>query len=361
MFPVSSCCWLRILLILSLLPLGFFAGCSEDSSTSPDEQIPPEFQTVLPEEAGYSSDSLAVVEQMCDGSGYDAMMAVSDGKVFFSWGEVERNYWCHSIRKPMLSALIGFYTGANGIDIEATMAELEINDIEPSLSDQELEATVRQLMQSRSGVYHPAAGETQEMRDSRPLRGSHEPGTFFYYNNWDFNALGTIFQQITGTDIFEEFDSRIAQPIGMEDFNPESCQYSYEPEYSDHPVYAFRMSCRDMARFGVLYQKNGVWEGQRIIDEEWIEMTTATVSIMDSTTGIGFGYMWKTFPEGSLLEEMIGYSGYYHTGVGIHILIILPEIDLVIVQRLNTDGEYEDPSDSGMEIGIAIINARLEE
>jgi hypothetical protein len=46
---------------------------------------------------------------------------------------------------------------------------------------------------SRSGVYHEAAAEAQVMINTRPDRGSHTHGTFFYYNNWDFNVLGTIF------------------------------------------------------------------------------------------------------------------------------------------------------------------------
>jgi CubicO group peptidase (beta-lactamase class C family) len=56
------------------------------------------------------------------------------------------------------------------------------------------------------------------MKAKRPKRHSHAPGTFWYYNNWDFNAFGTIFEQETGTKIFEEFDRRIAKPLQMEDF-----------------------------------------------------------------------------------------------------------------------------------------------
>jgi CubicO group peptidase (beta-lactamase class C family) len=53
----------------------------------------------------------------------------------------------------------------------------------------------------------------------RPKRHSLAPGTFWYYNNWDLNALGKIFEQETGTRIFEEFDQRIAGPLQMEDFD----------------------------------------------------------------------------------------------------------------------------------------------
>jgi len=218
---------------------------------------------------------------------------------------------------------------------------------------------VKQLLQSRSGIYHKAAAETQEMKDSRPLRGSHLPGTFFYYNNWDFNALGTIFERETGTKIFEEFKRRIADPIGMEDFSVSNCYYQYEDSLSMHPAYSFRMSARDMARFGVLYQKNGNWKGNQIIPIDWIAESTTTYSILDSAAGVGYGYMWATIPDGSGFAQLIGASGFYHTGIGVHIVIILPELKLVLVERYDTDGSWSDPGDAGMELGLMIINAKL--
>ena len=69
----------------------------------------------------------------------------------------------------------------------------------------------------------------------RPPRGSHPHGTFYYYNNWDFNAAGTIFRQETGLDIFETFKSEIADQIGMEEFSVSSCYYQYEQNKSVHP------------------------------------------------------------------------------------------------------------------------------
>ena len=215
------------------------------------------------------------------------------------------------------------------------------------------------LMKSRSGVYHEAAAETQEIKDQRPERGSHVPGTYFYYNNWDFNALGTIFEQKTGTKIFEEFKRRIADPIGMEDFRVEDCYYQYEQNLSIHPAYSFRMSARDMARFGALYQKNGVWKGEQIVPSDWISESTSTFSILDSTLGIGYGYLWYTFPESSALAQSIGASGFYHTGLGVHVVTILPERKLVIVERYDTDGDWIDPGEVGMELGMMIINSQL--
>jgi CubicO group peptidase (beta-lactamase class C family) len=343
--------------ILSLLSYTIFINCSKDS-TSP-EKDDDQLEYVTPEEVGYSSQQLNDAKQFAEQSGYAAVMALYDGKVFFNWGNIQQNYKCHSIRKPFLSALYGIHRQLGKINIDATLEELGINDIPPSLTTEEKLATVKELLMSRSGVYHKAAAETQEMKNLRPPRGSHPHGTFFYYNNWDFNVSGTIFEQETGTQIFEEFKRLIADPIGMEDFSVSNCYYQYEDSLSMHPAYSFRMSARDMARFGVLYQKNGNWKGTQIIPIDWINESTTTYSILDSTAGVGYGYMWYTIPDGSGFAQMIGASGFYHTGVGVHIVLVLPELKLVLVERYDTDGSWTDSGDAGMELGLMIINARI--
>lgn len=355
---ISIYCYLvSVAFIIGLLSISIFISYSKDptSSAKDDNQL----EYVTPEEVGYSSEKLNEAKQFAEQSGYATMMALYDGKVFFSWGEITKNYKCHSIRKPFLNALYGIHFALGNINLDATLEELGIDDIPPSLTNDEKQAKVRDLLKSRSGVYHEAAAENQEMKEFRPERGSHPPGTFFYYNNWDFNTLGTIFEQETGTKIFEEFKKRIADPVGMEDFSIENCYYQYEQNLSMHPAYSFRMSTRDMARFGVLYQKNGIWKNSQIIPSEWIHESTTTFSIVDSTAGVGYGYMWNTIPEGSAFEQLIGSSGYYHTGVGVHIVLILPEQKLVIVQRYDTDGVWVDPGNAGMELGLMVINARI--
>ncbi|MFC1683318.1 serine hydrolase domain-containing protein [Candidatus Zixiibacteriota bacterium] len=345
-------------LIIGVLSFSTFLNCSKDPQSADED--PNRLEYVFPEEVGYSSDELAEARQFAEQSGYAAVMALHDGKVFFSWGEITNNYWCHSIRKPFLSALYGIHVEQNHVNLDATLEELNIDDIAPVLTHDEKQATVRDLLKSRSGVYHEAAAEAAIMVEMRPERGSHAPGTFYYYNNWDFNALGTIFEQETETQIFEEFKEKIADPVGMEDFSTENCYYQHEPEKSMHPAYHFRMSARDMARFGVVYQNNGTWKGSRIVPSGWITESTTAYSIVDSASGVAYGYMWNVFPEGSSIADMVGYPGYYHTGVGIHALVIIPELELVIVERYDTDGDWVDPGDVGMELGMMIINARID-
>jgi CubicO group peptidase (beta-lactamase class C family) len=120
------------------------------------------------------------------------------------------------------------------------------------------------------------------------------------------------------------------------------------------------MSCRDLARFGVLYQKNGNWKGNQVIPAEWVAESTMAHSIDDSTYGTAYGYMWKVYPKGSLAAEMIGgYEVFGHTGLGgVQALMIIPELKLVIVERTNTDVPYID-KELGAELGLMIANGRL--
>lgn len=335
----------------------FFASCSV-APTETDKNTA-DLEVIRPEDVGYSSEKLKAAYNFAEQSGYNAVIALHKGKVLFSWGEVDKNFNVHSIWKPFVSALYGIYVERGEINLDMTVADLGIDDTDPKLTSEEKLATIRDLLKSRSGIYHPAAAETQEMRDSRPPRGSHLPNTFFYYNNWDFNVGGVIFEQLTGKQIFNEFKKEIADPIGMQDFNLLECFKAYELIFSLHPSWRFRMSARDLARFGALYQKNGMWNNKQILKPNWINESTTSYSIYDSTMGVGYGYRWKVIPENSPMSQMIGSKGYFHTGLGVQIVMVLEDLDLVIVELLNTDINWTDPGSKGFDLGMMIINAKL--
>jgi CubicO group peptidase (beta-lactamase class C family) len=316
---------------------------------------------VAPEDVGWSSQKLEEAKAFAEKINSAAVMVLYDGKVFISWGNVATKYRIHSIRKPLLGALYGIYWGRGKISLDATLDELNIDDIPPSLTKEEKTATVSDLLKSRSGVYHEAAAESEDMVETRPTRGSHPHDTFFYYNNWDFNALGTIFEKVTGAKIFEAFKREIAEPIGMEDFSLDDCQYSYEENKSKHPAYNFRMTARDMARFGLLYLRKGNWNGRQIIPEDWIEKSTTAYSSVNEELGLGYGYMWNVVKPGVGFSNIIfnGKGGFYHTGVGIHTLSVLPEHKVVYIYRYDTDGEFQDPGEATIQLVSMILNARL--
>ena len=307
-----------------------------------------------PEEAGWSSDGISTAKAIYDTSGSDAFLAVFDGAVLVSWGDVSRRYMCHSVRKSYLSALYGVYAAEGRIDLDKTLGELGIDD-DPPLTEREKRARVRHLLKSRSGVYHAAAYETPKMKERRPKRGSKEPGEFWYYNNWDFNALCTIFERETGTGVFEAFKSRIADPVGMEDFRLMDAYHHLESQHSIHPAYPFRMSARDMARFGLLFLRDGRWRDREIIPEDWVKASRRAYTEETTWDGFGYGYMWWVDVDES--DPKLGM--YAASGYGGHMIAVLPEQDLVFVNRTNTYlGETTQRADL-LRLIDAVLEARV--
>lgn len=350
--------------------IGLMMGCSAEGSieggtiNASGFEVPEDhnLERIAPEDAGWSSAKLQQAHQFAIDSGCNAVMALYDGKVFFARGNIHKNYQVHAIRMPFLNALYGIHLVGGNLDLDASLADLHLDDIDPGLTPEEKLAEVQHLLMSRSGVYHEAAGESQTMIDTRPARGSHAPDEFFYYNNWDFNALGTIFEQETGQDIFKAFRREIADVVGMVDFDIDNCFYQYQWNKSLHPAYHFKMSVRDLAKFGALYQNHGLWRGQRIIAGEWIDESTMAYATIDETTGAGHGYLWKTIPEDSYLGQTIGYPGYYHTGQEEgYALVIIPDIKLVIVEHYHTQQDWDDPESDAFELAMLILAARLDD
>jgi CubicO group peptidase (beta-lactamase class C family) len=176
------------------------------------------------------------------------------------------------------------------------------------------------------------------MKATRPQRGSHAPGTFWYYNNWDFNALGTIFEQQTKTSIGKAFEQRIATPLGMEDFRAEDVYYVRGPE-SIHPAYPSHISSRDLARFGLLYLRRGRWGDQQIVPAAWVDKLSHSTESVGSYNGFevgGYEYLWRTETNGKHFPGVdLGGGSFSARGIGGHFVVVVPARNLVIVHRVD--------------------------
>ena len=285
-------------------------------------------QITNPEELGWSKARLEESHQVAKDIGLSALFVVYQGAVLTTWGEVERKFMCHSIRKSLLSALIGIAAEEGELSLNQTLRKLKIDDAPYALLDTEKDATIRHLLSSNAAIFIDAA---YQYPGRMPERGAFLPGTRWYYpNNWGYNALLTIYEQETGNRIFEAFDERIATVIGMQDFEADDGYYHHERHKSSHPAYPFRMSARDLARFGLLYLNKGSWKGNQIISADWIIESTTRKEGSGNNEGGGYGYLWWT--EDGLFE----YPYYSAEGSGGHGILVFPDIDLVIVTRTNT-------------------------
>jgi CubicO group peptidase (beta-lactamase class C family) len=294
-------------------------------------------QLATPEQSGWSARGLEAVGDYLHRIGSSSAMIVQHGVIVQTWGDTTYRSNLHSCRKSLLNALIGIAVAQHKVNLDDTLDQLGIDDEAPSLSPTEKQATVREMLEARSGVYHAAAYETDRMAEERPSRGSHLPGEFWYYNNWDFNTLGYIYEHATGMTIFDAFYRQIAKPIGMQDFTSNDGHYVTIPE-SRFPAYLFDMSARDFARFALLYLRGGRWNGVQVVPAAWVKASTTAYS--DTPSG-GYGYLWWTgasasgdsasidFPHDSFWAE--GHLGQYAVAV--------PSLDLVIVNRVVDHGK----------------------
>ncbi len=346
----SWVCRIKMLSVF-LLTIAQVTGCQTTPKWVPHDGTRVSFypgeiwsKTTRPELLGWSPQKLAEAKAYADSIDTAAVMIVDNGVVVDAWGDIVRKFQCHSMRKSLMSALIGVQVDRGEMDLAKTLAELGIDDTPPMLTPEEKQATVGDLIKARSGIYHPALGESPGMKAMRPKRGSHRPGTFWYYNNWDFNALGTIYEKETGTGVFDAFERDIAKPLDMEDFDPNACRYLTNdnygtPDVSRHRYYLFRMSARDLARFGLLFLRDGRWKDQQIVSQAWVQESTSAHSKVGLNSW--YGYMWWSGTrEGLYPGVQVKGHCYSAAGWGGHRVIVLPFRKLVVVHRVNTDWRF---------------------
>ena len=290
-----------------------------------------------PEAAGFSSTRLAGVREAVKQLGTTGMVVVSGGRIVLECGDVAEVSHIASVRKSVLAMLFGKYVENGTIKLAKTLADLKVTD-HGGLSPQELEATVADLLAARSGVYHPASNGGDDLADAPP-RGSKRHGTYFLYNNWDFNALGTIFEQETGRNIYDALETDLARPIGMQDFRRERQEKSGDLTQSIHPAYHMHFSTRDMARIGYLMLRGGRWVRQQVVPGDWVKRAV-TVSTPNTEMNpvqyrdgpFGYGLLWWVF-DGRFDAE--GYAGGYTAiGVGGQFITVLPRLDLVVAHKV---------------------------
>ncbi|MDQ2701372.1 MAG: beta-lactamase family protein [Pseudomonadota bacterium] len=309
------------------------------------------FERISPEQAGYDPARLEALRALLEQSGSESLLLLKDGKVFFEYGDIHAKRLVHSMRKPLLNALIGIQLQRGCLDLDATLADYHIDERPPGLTALERSATLRQVLQSRSGVYHPATAESESMQAARPERGSHAPGTTYYYNNWDFNVAGAVFEQCAQLGVHEAFGAWIARPLGMRDYTgriispPAEGQPTpawadgirqLEPAISRYRAYHFRLSAHDLALFGQLYLQHGQWQGRQLVPADWIDASTQPISIIDERYGLAYGMLWDSL----VPEPGQARPSFFHTGLGVHMLGVYPEHGLVLVHRVNTEQPY---------------------
>jgi hypothetical protein len=268
-----------------------------------------------------------------------SIMILKNEKIVYEYGPTDKIMNTASIRKAIMSLLYGIAVHKGLIDIDKTLAELKIDEYTP-LTTQEKSATIQDLLMAKSGIYLPAQGEHDNQITDRPKRGSYQPGSYFFMNNFDANALCTIFMKETGISIGKFMEEHLAKPLGMQDFSEDNViigdPWFWPKKKSMHKQYYIYMSTRDLARIGAMVANSGRWNKKQVVPENWInESTTSFSNLKENHIGYGrydgFGYQWWIASD----SNSIWADGY-----GERFLIINPDKNLTLVEQNFTGNSF---------------------
>jgi CubicO group peptidase (beta-lactamase class C family) len=361
---------LRARIALSLL-LTLVAACaprvesssptSSGISTQTVYPIPSWTSIADPGSVGWSRAGLDSVRARLTTMATTGMVAVVGGRVLMEDGDVRAVSYLASVRKSILSMLFGIAVANGTVNLDRTLAQIGIDDI-GGLTAAEREATVRDLLSARSGVYHVASNPGDDLA-SAPPRGSQRHGSYYLYSNWDFNALGTIYEKETGRDIYDALEADLARPLGMEDFDRAIQVKSGDTTRSVHRAYHMNLSTRDMARIGYLMLREGNWAGRQIVPRDWVrESTRATTPVSEMNPArhragpFGYGYLWWVWDG----PHAVGpYRGAF-TGLGAvgQQIAVLPALDLVVAHKTRPGQGRSVSHQEFMEVLDLIVRAR---
>ena len=334
----------RIVLLpaLFLALAGAFACASPVADSAAEAVYPADSweRIVDPAAAGFSAQALDAIHPYVEGINTSAVMAVVGGRVLFEHGPVDSLSYLASVRKSILAMLYGNYVEDGTIDLDLTLEHLGMDDVQ-GLLPIEKRARVLDLVTARSGVYHPASNAGDNLADAPP-RGSQEPGTYYLYSNWDFNAAGAVFEQLTDRNIYDALETDLALPLGFQDWDRSIHRKSGDSTRSRNLAYHMVLSTRDMARIGHLMLLGGVWGEARVLPQGWAERITSVVTPSEEMNPeglrggeFGYGYMWWVW-DGPAVPE--GFEGAY-SGRGAYgqFITVIPALDMVVAHKTVPD------------------------
>jgi CubicO group peptidase (beta-lactamase class C family) len=251
-----------------------------------DFYIPIEKESILEDSIKNS-----LTNYLKDDTYFEACYIISGDKEVYKYGNTDIPYYTGSVRKSIYGLMYMKAIADSLIDINKTLAELGIDDKKNRLSDLEKTATVRNLLDSRSGIFIKGAGDLKGMRDGMPKRGSAIPGTQFYYSNWGFNILPILLEERTGMKTGELINDWFGKPLGMRYFNSSHVIYEYE-DVSEYPFTKIHICAEDLAKFGTILFDSVLYSAHSLLNSKTVD-ENFTAPRRSSSFFDGYGMLWN--------------------------------------------------------------------
>lgn len=295
------------------------------------------FVRATPESQGISSDLFAALLRELDASKDTEMhhfMALRHGKVICecNFAPYPKGMWhiTHSMCKSITGMAIGML-----IEEEKLKLDENIYDIFPDHTNAFSKIfrpviTVENLLTMTSGVTFNESG----IVSGNDWLGSFlnasvngKPGTEFQYNSLNTYVLSAIVTKRTGETLTEYLTPRLFGPLGITKYYWETC-----PKGITKGGWGLFLCAEDMAKLGQLYLQKGKWNGQQLVSEYWIEISTARhLKTQNDTYGYGYQLWMEQRPGSFEYNGMLGQN-----------VIIYPDMDMVLVTNAGNKEMFQD-------------------
>ena len=295
------------------------------------------FVRATPESQGISSDLFAALLRELDASKDTEMhhfMALHHGKVICecNFAPYPKGMWhiTHSMCKSITGMAIGMLIEEEKLKLDENIYDIFPDHINAFSKIFRPVITVENLLTMTSGVTFNESG----IVSGNDWLGSFlnasvngKPGTEFQYNSLNTYVLSAIVTKRTGETLTEYLTPRLFDPLGITKYYWETC-----PKGITKGGWGLFLCAEDMAKLGQLYLQRGKWNGQQLVSEYWIEISTARhLKTQNDTYGYGYQLWMEQRPGSFEYNGMLGQN-----------VIIYPDMDMVLVTNAGNKEMFQD-------------------
>ena len=295
------------------------------------------FVRATPESQGISSDLFAALLRELDASKDTEMhhfMALRHGKVICecNFAPYPKGMWhiTHSMCKSITGMAIGMLIEEEKLKLDENIYDIFPDHINAFSKIFRPVITVENLLTMTSGVTFNESG----IVSGNDWLGSFlnasvngKPGTEFQYNSLNTYVLSAIVTKRTGETLTEYLTPRLFGPLGITKYYWETC-----PKGITKGGWGLFLCAEDMAKLGQLYLQKGKWNGQQLVSEYWIEISTVRhLKTQNSTYGYGYQLWMEQRPGSFEYNGMLGQN-----------VIIYPDMDMVLVTNAGNKEMFQD-------------------
>lgn len=288
------------------------------------------FEYATPESVGVDAAALANFVKAADASGLEwhSFVIQRKGKIisegYWSPFKADLKHTLYSLSKSFTSTAVGLAVAEGRFAVEDHVIKYFPNDLPETVSPYLKELKIKHLLTMNVG--HEKEVNWRDHADKTWVQAFlahpivNKPGTQFLYNTPATYMLGAIIYQTTGKTLEEYLKPRLFDKLGITDFDWEK-----SPQGLNTAGYGLRISTRDIAKFGLMYQQKGMWDGQPILTESWVGQATrkqVPSQEGDGDWSQGYGYQfWRCKPEPGFYRGDGAYGQY---------CIVIPQYEMVI-------------------------------